>query len=155
MARPRSSRLLVAAVGATALFSCGPVFLPGSVQQTTSPETGRREMMASLGLLAASGASAAYAAPNWTGKYSDPFHPGCKREISVSGLEVTIDGTDGSPGCAAGETQKPWKLSAKLTSADSEEVLIDFSPKGGPKDLVGKWDGSGIKFPDGNKWSKQ
>ena len=35
-----------------------------------------------------------------------------------------------------------------------EEATIDFSSKGGPKDLVGKWDGSGIVFPDGNKWTK-
>jgi len=41
-----------------------------------------------------------------------------------------------------------------LTSAPNQ-VLIDFSSKGGPKDLLGKWDGDGITFPDGNKWTKK
>ena len=34
------------------------------------------------------------------------------------------------------------------------EIRIDFSPKGGPKDLLGKWTGKGILSPDGNNWSK-
>ena len=36
------------------------------------------------------------------------------------------------------------------------EMVIDFSPKGGPKDLLAKWDAerNGIAFPDGNLWSK-
>ena len=34
-------------------------------------------------------------------------------------------------------------------------ILIDFSPKGGPADVVGQWLGTGgIKFPDGNVWAK-
>ena len=44
-----------------------------------------------------------------------------------------------------------WELTAV---PKGESVLIDFSPKGGPKDLLGKWDGSGIVFPgeyDGSK----
>lgn len=49
----------------------------------------------------------------------------------------------------------PRRLSAwRLTSVPTQ-VLIDFSPKGGPKDLVGKWDVDGITFPDGNKWTKK
>ena len=32
---------------------------------------------------------------------------------------------------------------------------VDFSPKGGPKDVVGSWDHKSlIKFPDGNTWYK-
>jgi len=26
--------------------------------------------------------------------------------------------------------------------------------KGGPKNLLGKWTGKGIMFPDGNEWKK-
>jgi len=33
-------------------------------------------------------------------------------------------------------------------------LQVDFSPKGGPADVVGKWKDGGIVFPDGNKWSK-
>jgi hypothetical protein len=35
-----------------------------------------------------------------------------------------------------------------------DEIFIDFSPKGGPRDLLGKWTGKGILFPDGNEWKK-
>ena len=32
-------------------------------------------------------------------------------------------------------------------------IIIDFSPKGGPKDFEGVWEGNGIRFPkDNNKW---
>ena len=38
--------------------------------------------------------------------------------------------------------------------------MIDFSPKGGPKDFTGYWDADGIKFPATpafrmeNRWPK-
>jgi len=38
--------------------------------------------------------------------------------------------------------------------AAKSKIFVDFSPKGGPKDVVGKWQDGGIVFPDGNKWSK-
>ena len=43
-----------------------------------------------------------------------------------------------------------------LLASDGEKIFIDFSPKGGPKDLVGEWreDVAGVRFPDGNVWSK-
>lgn len=31
----------------------------------------------------------------------------------------------------------------------ADQIFVDFSPKGGPKDLIGKWDKDGIVFPDG------
>ncbi len=33
------------------------------------------------------------------------------------------------------------------TVQDDNSILIDFTPKGGPKDLLGKWDKDGIVFP--------
>lgn len=35
-------------------------------------------------------------------------------------------------------------------------IFVDFSPKGGPKDLLGVYneDLNGIKWPDGNLWTK-
>ena len=34
-------------------------------------------------------------------------------------------------------------------------IVIDFSPKGGPKDFVGVLDGGDIKFlKDGNRWPR-
>eukprot|EP00967_Tisochrysis_lutea_P159228 scaffold329293_cov57-Tisochrysis_lutea.AAC.2 len=39
-----------------------------------------------------------------------------------------------------------WKLVGSV-SEDGETIFIDFSPKGGPKDLLGVWDGDGAR-PD-------
>ena len=64
-----------------------------------------------------------------------------------------ISGTDGPAGtCTGAPEEVAWKLGGKLT--DAGDLFIDFSPKGGPKDLLGKWDKDGVVFPDGNKWSK-
>lgn len=91
-------------------------------------------------------------AADLTGSYSDPFHPNCQREIIVNGLTADIKGTDGNPGCPADGSGKEWKLQGKINSK-GDTILVDFTPKGGPKDIMGVWDGSGIKWPDGNKWS--
>jgi hypothetical protein len=63
------------------------------------------------------------------GKYSDPNHPGCKRLISFENNEVVISGSDELDG------SKPFRLIAR-TQPDGS-LIIDFSPKGGPKDLKG------------------
>lgn len=59
-------------------------------------------------------AGAVGAAPNraraasvFEGEYSDPKHPGCKRQVDADGR---VSGTDGTPGCEKGEAQKPWAL---------------------------------------------
>ena len=41
-----------------------------------------------------------------------------------------------------------------MVGPQTDTILIDFSPKGGPKNLIGQYDGSGIRFPDGNRWVK-
>ena len=109
-----------------------------------------------LSLAAARGAEAAPSA--FVGEYSDPKHPGCLRSITGDGDVLDVTGTDGSPGCANGETQRPWSLKGELVKIPSkrDEILIDFSPKGGPKNLLGKLTPEGgILFPDGNTWSKK
>ena len=42
-----------------------------------------------------------------------------------------VSGTDGTPGCVGGEG-RPWNLKG---SVDGDSIFVDFSPKGGPKDL--------------------
>merc|ERR1711879_606130 len=79
------------------------------------------------------------------GNYSDPNHPGGFRTIEMNGAVASIQGVDGFGA-------QPWTLVGKVTG---NSVRIDFSPKGGPKDLQGQFDGSGIVFSDGNRWSKQ
>lgn len=104
----------------------------------------------------------------FTGDYDDPNHPGCLRQVKVVGapmradgsrplyavVEVTgYDGKDGEKICKEKPTRADlWKVVGKTKGGD--EAFLDFSVKGGPSDLVGKWDGSGIVFPDGNKWTK-
>ena len=78
------------------------------------------------------------------GTYSDPAHPGCTRRITLAGRNAIITGAD--------EDGKPWKVAAV---PQGDKILADFSPKGGPADVVGQWLGTGgIKFPDGNVWAK-
>lgn len=103
----------------------------------------------------------------FTGEYTDPMHPGCQRSIKVTGNNMdpsgrksrkpaaVIKGTDTEDGsaCEAGAEAESWRLTAVL-SEDQSKIFVDFSPKGGPKDVVGKWQDGGIVFPDGNKWSK-
>ena len=68
---------------------------------------------------------------------------------------VQVKGVDSA--CAARpERSALWSLEGKLPTA--ETMSIDFSSKGGPKGVLGKWDTTGgkggILFPDGNKWLK-
>lgn len=70
------------------------------------------------------------------GRYSDPNHPNCLRDISVKveNLEniVTIRGSDQEG------SKVIWTL--KAVEKTPGEILVDFSPKGGPKDLLGVYD---------------
>ena len=82
------------------------------------------------------------------GQYDDPNHPGCLRKITVKDDVVTIIGSDNIDG------SKQWVLKAK---EDAPGVMfVDFSPKGGPPDLLGVYNekADAIKWPDGNSWSK-
>lgn len=92
------------------------------------------------------------AAVDFTGSYTDPKHPGCARNIEImpATTNALVTGTDGTPGCTPGGPVKAWKLNGQIKGND---ILVDFSPKGGPKDLQGVWVGDGIQWPDGNKWS--
>mmetsp|Transcript_29170 Transcript_29170/g.54676 ORF Transcript_29170/g.54676 Transcript_29170/m.54676 type:complete len:185 (-) Transcript_29170:79-633(-) len=123
----------------------------------------RRGLLNSLGAGMAIGLAqdmqpAQAAITRWSGIYTDPLHPGCERAITKDGDEFVISGTsavDGSKACEKDMKTKRWFLIArKGEEGPSDQLLVDFSPKGGPKDAIAKWDGSGIVFPDGNRWSK-
>eukprot|EP00816_Leptocylindrus_hargravesii_P009661 CAMPEP_0196802326 /NCGR_PEP_ID=MMETSP1362-20130617/1953_1 /TAXON_ID=163516 /ORGANISM="Leptocylindrus danicus, Strain CCMP1856" /LENGTH=145 /DNA_ID=CAMNT_0042173587 /DNA_START=32 /DNA_END=466 /DNA_ORIENTATION=+ len=90
---------------------------------------------------------AAFAA-DFIGSYSDPNHPNCPRLVATEGDKAIISGADGNPGCPTGDG-RAWRLEGEIKG---DNIFVDFSPKGGPKGLQGKWDGSGIRWPDGNKW---
>jgi hypothetical protein len=111
----------------------------------------------------------------FTGEYDDPKHPGCLRSVKVVGAKVGADGRklrtpaayvkgvdqlgnvpktcEGTP--TIGDV---WKLEGKVSEA-GDTITVDFSPKteGRVGLLVGKYDefnGEGIVWPDGNKWTK-
>jgi hypothetical protein len=75
------------------------------------------------------------------------------RVIKTEGAEAKISGTDGTPGCPPDGAGKEWNLVGKI---QGDSILVDFTPKGGPKDLKGVYDkgaAPGIIWPDGNKWT--
>jgi len=104
----------------------------------------------------------------FTGFYDDPNHPGCLRSVKVVGaplkgdgtrspfpvIEVTgYDGPEGAKMCTDRPTRDQlWKITG--TVKNSNEAVLDFSPKGGPAKLLGKFQDGAIVFPDGNKWTK-
>ena len=126
--------------------------------------------VASLGAPQAALATAAKTGSSspFTGDYDDPNHPGCLRQVKVVGAPLRGDGTrspiplmevvgwDGDAGGSCAGTRPTrdqlWKLQGKVVK--DKEAVIDFSPKGGPNKLAATWDGSGMVFPDGNKWTK-
>mmetsp|Transcript_51169 Transcript_51169/g.111446 ORF Transcript_51169/g.111446 Transcript_51169/m.111446 type:complete len:198 (-) Transcript_51169:105-698(-) len=123
--------------------------------------------------------AAATAPSKWAGKWNDPESPGCRREIVMSfdgtkGRLMGSESTGMNPGltaaemarekrladlkrgCARGDTQKFWEAKLSSPAKDSDELLIDLSKSGlpGPGKVVAKWDGDGILFPDGSKWTR-
>lgn len=94
-------------------------------------------------------------AVDFTGSYADPFHPNCLRQVEVVGTKAAVSGTDGNPGCPVDGSGKVWNL---VGLVQDDKIFVDFSPKGGPKDLQGKWEAEpvpGIRWPDGNLWSSK
>lgn len=80
--------------------------------------------------------------------YADPNHDGAERKLFVQKGKKIITGKDSDDGPI-------WTLEVSKHSVNSprlEELLVDFSPKGGPKDLQGVITEDGITWPDGNKW---
>ena len=106
--------------------------------------------------------------PEWPcqkfrGNYSDPNHPECSREvkpISFNKAAVTgFDAKDGAKQCNHIDDERWGPLDAVC---QGEKITVDFSPKGGPKDLTGVYghcegqdEKVGILWQDGNCWPKQ
>ena len=103
------------------------------------------------------------------GTYTDPMHPGGTRTITLTNTKlgpyqlakIVGKGGEGEPA----SYELPAMVSPTPGKKDAYSITIDFSPKGGPKDFTGYWDGDGIKFPPtprqlergntaGNKWPK-
>merc|ERR1719163_1841373 len=138
----------VAAASAQAALGFSPIAVPAAAPRSgvlalraQSDGVSRRGMLATF-------AAGALALPQLAGNAMDSAGRKSRKPAAV------IKGKDNEDGgaCEDGEGQ-PWRLMATL-SEDQSSIKVDFSPKGGPADVVGKWKDGGIVFPDGNKWSK-
>lgn len=92
----------------------------------------------------------------FVGTYSDPInHPGGKRTIRL--LESKVGDYQLAKVQGGGGVGEPKNYVLPAVVVGDRSIIIDFSPKGGPRDFTGvldEKDGS-IKFlRDGNRWPR-
>ena len=158
---------------ATAILSLA--FSASALVPNEPSAVARRQFFAGVAgaALAASAAQPAFAAKvltggssPWTGEYDDPNHPSCLRQVKVVGAPLRGDGTRSpypivevrgydstGPICTEPPSSRSdiWMVKGVLKN---NQATLDFSGKGGPKDLLAKYEDGSIVFPDGNKWTK-
>lgn len=94
-------------------------------------------------------------ASKFVGTYSDPInHPGGKRRIELTG--ETVGDYQLAKVMGGGGVGEPKNYVLPAAVLGDRTIVIDFSPKGGPRDFVGILDKNGdIKFTrDGNRWPR-
>ena len=127
-----------------------------------STTTSRRSWLATAGLLATgsilSSPESVSAAGNpsaFVATYSDPInHPGGRRTIRLlegkTVGEYQLAEVEGGGGIG-----EPANYVLPAVIVGDRSIIIDFSPKGGPRDFLGVLDGGDIKFlKDGNRWPR-
>ena len=58
---------------------------------------------------------------------------------------------------------KDWSLKVSLANKDSNELVVEQAGRdivdrkriGQPSEVIGKWDGDGILWPDGTEWTQK
>ncbi|EEC51751.1 predicted protein [Phaeodactylum tricornutum CCAP 1055/1] len=139
----------------TTLFVCTIALLAGPACAWVIPKQLRHAAAAAAiaGAVATTPlvADAVSFSDKYSGFYNDPKHPGCERLITASGASASISLRDGTPGCNKGEKTKKYKVVGEIAG---DKITVDFSGKGGPRNIEGSWTGDGIQWADGNKWSK-
>lgn len=90
----------------------------------------------------------------FVGTYSDPInHPGGKRTIKL--LDTKVGDYQLAEVIGGGGIGEPKNYVLPAAVIGDRTIVIDFSPKGGPRDFVGVLDGNDIKFlKDGNRWPR-
>lgn len=135
-----------------------------NIHQTTSESINpsrRHAMLAGLGGVAsillsqpkvASAASSGAAA--FEGTFSDPInHPGGKRTIRL--LPEMVGDYQLAEVVGGGGFGEPKNFLLPAMVLGDRAIIIDFSPKGGPRDFTGVLNGKDIKFlRDGNTWPR-
>lgn len=99
-------------------------------------------------------ARAAGDASAFEGTYSDPInHPGGTRTIRL--LDAKVGDYQLAEVSGGGGIGEPKSYILPAIVIGDRAIVIDFSPKGGPKDFTGVLEGGNIKFlRDGNKWPR-
>jgi len=90
------------------------------------------------------------------GFYLDPNH---SKRHSWAGTRMISDEEgdkegDGLTLIGSDDGRNFWSLTGKYTSKANGAIVVDFSPKGGPKELKGTISDGAIKWEDGNSWTK-
>ena len=91
---------------------------------------------------------------DFIGRYTDPNHPGGIRDITILSSQIGIFRLAKVAGGGGAGEPASYELPALVYG---DRITVDFSPKGGPAGLTGTFTtqkGTGIKWPDGNKWPK-
>uniref|UniRef100_A0A7S2MMX9 Uncharacterized protein n=1 Tax=Helicotheca tamesis TaxID=374047 RepID=A0A7S2MMX9_9STRA len=89
----------------------------------------------------------------FVGTYSDPNHPGGTRTVRL--LDTKVGDYQLAEVAGGGGRGEPASYVLPAVVIGDRTIIIDFSPKGGPRDFAGALDGNGIKFfRDGNKWPR-
>ena len=101
----------------------------------------------------------AYCSTPFAGTYTDPVnHPGGKRviKLTVDNRPAVLKGYKNAIVNGGGGKGEPKSYALPAYVNDKKgEIVIDFTPKGGPKDFVGKGEEGGIRFVrDGNFWPR-
>lgn len=103
--------------------------------------------------------SIGYTDTPFTGMYSDPNHPDCFRKI-IEGKndKFEVYGQDNKAGegvsCNTDDKSQLEDWGPLPASVNSTNIIVDFSPKGGPSDLTGAWCSKKqrIVWQDSNYW---
>ena len=101
----------------------------------------------------------AYTHTPFTGLYSDPNHPDCFRKI-IEGQsdKFMVYGQDNKAGegvsCNTDDKSQLEDWGPLPAVVNETNIVVDFSPKGGPSDLTGAWDAATnrIVWQDSNYW---
>jgi hypothetical protein len=149
-------------VAAVCLTQASALAFTSSKSQNNSSILNRRNALigaavATVTLISstAPASAAAQGAEAFVGTFTDPInHPGGKRTIRL--LDQKIGDYQLAEVIGGGGIGEPKNYILPAAVIGDRTIVIDFSPKGGPKDFVGVLDGGDIKFlRDGNRWPRQ
>mmetsp|Transcript_6491 Transcript_6491/g.9610 ORF Transcript_6491/g.9610 Transcript_6491/m.9610 type:complete len:192 (+) Transcript_6491:32-607(+) len=149
--------LLIASTGALV-----PSMPKKSSEQIGNTQTVVDRRNAVFGLGAAAGLVTLFPKPSFAagdtkafvGTYSDPInHPGGTRTIRL--LDTKVGDYQLAEVAGGGGRGEPANYVLPAVVIGDRTIIIDFSPKGGPRDFTGVLESDGIKFlRDGNKWPR-